>query len=333
MRPPSTSAIAARAATNSLVFFNNRLSPPLLLTSPVEVCEGPSGFGSEAGDRGESKAGDRNRRQRDRAEVRDDREVENDQGAGNRDNQWVRRSQAKPSLQKTAECQRYTGDSEERDRDRDHDHERDNGEEDQCEPEQGNCADREQESGDARRQSYLGPVAALEALDRDPGAVGKQQQHGQGEQHQTGPVAEKGAKGLQRAHRAEAAKWRTEADALRKSGLDESLRIGTWSLGDDALGRTDQECRIRPERGAVERGVGYRQKHAEQCERCDHDWPVPTSKHWRWAGLYWLRWLCRRLLRVAGRRAFTFVLCAHARRCSRKRGVAVWSSFARRERW
>src|SRR5712691_6931963 len=99
MRPPSTNAIAASAATTSLVFFNNRLSPPLLLTSPVEVCEGPSGFGSEASDRGEAEAGDRNRRQRDRAEVRDDREVENDEGAGDRRDERVCRSQVEAPLQ------------------------------------------------------------------------------------------------------------------------------------------------------------------------------------------------------------------------------------------
>src|SRR5712692_4725761 len=99
MRPPSTSAIAASAVTTSLVFFNNRLSPPLLLTSPVEVSEGPSAFGPEASNRGEAQAGDRNRRQRHRAEVRDDSEVEYDQGAGDRRDERVRWSQVQPPLQ------------------------------------------------------------------------------------------------------------------------------------------------------------------------------------------------------------------------------------------
>src|SRR4029077_15615154 len=105
MRPPSTRATAASAATTSLVFFNNRLSPPFLLTSPVEVCEGPSGFGSEASDRGESKAGDRHRRHAPRAGVRDDREVENDQGAGDRRDERMRESEMEPSLQQAAERQ------------------------------------------------------------------------------------------------------------------------------------------------------------------------------------------------------------------------------------
>src|SRR6266404_1605711 len=133
MRPPSTSAIAARAATTSLVFFNNRLSPPFLLASPVEVSEGPSGFRSEAGDHSEPKAGDRNRRKRDRAEVRDQSQVEHDQSAGHSGDQGVHRFQMKPSLQEAAERQSYAGDPEERDRDRDHDHRRDDGEKDQRE--------------------------------------------------------------------------------------------------------------------------------------------------------------------------------------------------------
>src|SRR5712692_3421041 len=197
MRPPSTSAIAASAATTSLVFFNNRLSPPLLLTSPVEVSEGPTGFGSEASDRGESQAGDRNRRQRHRADVRDDREVENDQGAGDRRDERVRRSQMEPPLQLAAERQRYASNPEERDCDPDHDHKRDDGQKDQGESQQENCPDGEQERCDARGERDLDSMPAFEPLDRDAGPVGKQKQHGQGEEHEAGSIAEKGAKGLQ----------------------------------------------------------------------------------------------------------------------------------------
>src|SRR3989442_1625911 len=161
MRPPSTSAIAARAATTSLVFFNNRLSPPFLLASPVEVSKGPSGFRSEASDHGKPEAGDRNRRKRDRAEVRDQRQVE---------------------------------------------------------------------------------------------------------EHESCSVAEKGAKRLHRAHRAQAAERGPEADSFRKPGPDESLGIRAWALDENGLGWTDQEGCIRPERGAVKRGVGYGQKHSQQSE-------------------------------------------------------------------
>src|SRR5712691_2820487 len=326
IRPPSTSAIAASAATTSLVFFNNRLSPPLLLTSPVAVSEGPSGFGSDASDRGESQAGDRNRRQRHRAEVRDGREVENDQGAGDRRDERVRRSQVEPPLQEAAERQRNARNPEERDRPRDQDHKRNDGQKDQGESQQGNRPDGEQEHGDARGQRDLDSMTAFEPLDRDSGPVGKQKQHGQGEEHQAGSIAEKGAKGLQRAHRAEPAEGRSEADLFRKPGPDESRGIRTWALNENGLGRADQEGRVRPERGAVERGVGYCEKHADRSEYRDQDRPTPTSQRRR-SG-----WLCRRLLRVAGRRAFTFLPFAHAPRCSVKRGVALWSSFASRDR-
>src|SRR5260370_41563245 len=122
MCPPTTSAMTGSAATTSLVFYNTRLSPPLLLTSPVGAFECPSGFGSEASDRGESQAGDRNRRQRHRAEVGDDREVENEQGAGDRRDERVRRSQVEPPLQEAAKRQRNARNPEERDRPRDQDH-------------------------------------------------------------------------------------------------------------------------------------------------------------------------------------------------------------------
>src|SRR5260370_41359956 len=99
MRLRGLRAIGGSAATTSLVFLNNRLSPPLLLTSPVEVSEGPSAFGPEASNRGEAQAGDRNRRQRHRAAVRDDSEVEYDQGAGDRRDERVRWSQVQPPPQ------------------------------------------------------------------------------------------------------------------------------------------------------------------------------------------------------------------------------------------
>src|SRR5260370_36120693 len=129
------------------------------------------------------------------------------------------------SLQQAAERQRYAGNPEQRARDRDQDDKRDDGQKDQGEPQQGNRPDGEQKRGDARGQRDLDSMPAFEPLNRDTGSVGKQKQHGQGEEHEAGSIAEKGAKGLQRAHRAEAAGRRSEAYLLRKSGLDESLGI------------------------------------------------------------------------------------------------------------
>src|SRR5258708_9260862 len=229
-------------------------------------------------------------------------------------------------LQQAAERQRYARDPEERDRNGDQDHKRDDRQENQGEPQQSNGPDGEQERGDAGGQRDLDSVPAFEPLDRDPRPVGKKKQHGQGEEHEAGSVAEKGAKRLQRAHRAEPAEWRSEADLLRKPGPDESRGIRARALDENGLGGADQERCVRPKRGAVECSVGYRQKHAERSKYRDQDRPTPTSQQRRPG------WLCRRLARVAWRRAFSFVPFAHALRCSVKRGVVLWSSFASRDR-
>ncbi len=51
----------------------------------------------------------------------------------------------------------------------------------------------EQECGDSCRERDLRPVPALEPLDRDPGSVGKQQQHAQRQEDETSAVAQEGA--------------------------------------------------------------------------------------------------------------------------------------------
>src|SRR5260370_33084623 len=124
-------------------------------------------------------------------------------------------------------------------------------------------------------------------LELHSGPVGKQKQHGQREEHQAGSIAEKGPKGLQRADRAEPAERRSEADLLGKPSLDESPGIRTLPRDEvDPLGGANQESRVRPERRAVERGVGYRQKHAERSKYRDQDRPTPTSQQGRagWSG-------------------------------------------------
>src|SRR5216684_5007019 len=113
-----------------------RRSPPLLLASPVEVAERPPGFGSEASDHREPETTDRDRGQRDRADIRNDRKVEYDQRAGERGQQWVGRAKAEPPLHQATEREPDAGDTEQGGRQHDYEDGRDDRQEDQREAQQ-----------------------------------------------------------------------------------------------------------------------------------------------------------------------------------------------------
>src|SRR5260370_40987224 len=89
-----------------------RRSPPLLLASPVEVAERPPRFGSEASDHREPETTDRDRGQRDRADIRNDRKVEYDQRPGESGERWVGRAKAEPPLHQATERAADAGDAE-----------------------------------------------------------------------------------------------------------------------------------------------------------------------------------------------------------------------------
>src|SRR5258706_15204910 len=120
-----------------------------------------------------------------------------------------------PPLQQAAERQRDARDPEERNRNGDQDHKRDDRQEDQGEPQQGDGPDGEQKRRDARGERDLDSTPAFQPLDRESRPVGKKKQHGQREEHESGAIAKKSGKRVQRANRAQRTEWRSSYDIRR----------------------------------------------------------------------------------------------------------------------
>src|SRR5260370_2532863 len=192
-----------------------RRSPPLLLASPVEVAERPPGFGSEASDHREPETTDRDSGQRDRADIRNDRKVEYDQGARERGQQRVGRAEAEPPLHQTTEREPDAGDPEQRGRQHDYEDGRDDRQEDQREAQQSGRPQRQQERCDPGGERDLGPVPPFQPLDRDPCSVGKQQEYSKREEHQTRAVAQGSSQRLPWTERHVSAERRRKWHALR----------------------------------------------------------------------------------------------------------------------
>src|SRR5260370_354044 len=151
-----------------------RRSPPLLLASPVEVAERPPGFGSEASDHREPETTDRDRGQRDRADIRNDRKVEYDQRAGESGQQWVGRAKAEPPLHQATERESDAGDAEQGGRQYDYEDGREDRQEDQREPQQRHRSQRQADRGAGGRQ----PQQKGEPGDREPQATAAPQWRG-----------------------------------------------------------------------------------------------------------------------------------------------------------
>src|SRR5712692_2357059 len=134
-----------------------RRSPPLLFASPVEVAERPAGFGSEASDHREPETTDRDRGQRNRADIRNDRKIEDDQGTRERGQQRVGRAKAEPPLQQAPERKTDTGHAEQGGRQHDNEDDGDDRQEDQAEAQERDRAQRQQERCDPRGERDLRP--------------------------------------------------------------------------------------------------------------------------------------------------------------------------------
>src|SRR5205809_7648733 len=103
MSVPRTRAMMARPATTIRVLFNkpiNAVTPLRSSDSPVEIAERPVARGPEARDDGKAETRHRNRGQSKDAGVGDHRQVEHDERARERRDQWVDIGQAQPAVQK-----------------------------------------------------------------------------------------------------------------------------------------------------------------------------------------------------------------------------------------
>src|SRR6516225_597408 len=98
----STRAMAARAATTMRCRFMKRLTSR---SSPIEIAKRPTRRGPETRDGRNAESRHCQDRDGGQAGVRDQGQVEHDQGAGQRCDEWMYRSKAHPVLQDTTQAE------------------------------------------------------------------------------------------------------------------------------------------------------------------------------------------------------------------------------------